>query len=544
MSVRTLRVLAAAASLAAVPALAYTPTHTFGPSPTATPTGTPPPPQAAIAARPNPARSAQRVVLDGSASLRAGGRYRWSQVGGAPTVEIEHADRAIASFVVPPVRAASPVTIELSLDGGIPARQEIELLPPETVRLEVGDVGGAPEVPVDVAVRLRPLGYAVTEVQHELHFDRFAVIAGSQVFPDCSPGQWLFVERADFAFLPDGCTPEVDCSGVRAHVVAREPIPDGEVVYRCNVVSHAQVSGDDCFHPLTCGAGTAGRAGGGALAVDCRDGGVQVDAALGPIAFNVAIEPAVATVGDPVRITVSASGQGGLPAFSLRGAAPVLRVVSSPPPSSGPLGTPAVFEAVADCPGVAWLTVGLSFEARCGCSTAPFFCFTGSASQAYPVTVHDAGGAVVFGRVADSVLGCDGAARDVVAVLDPLGWTAAPDLVGGHFSFAPVPPGDYTVRVSPPCDAAGCWARQSIHVGAEDVGVEFCPQPRSPAGCPGDCDGDGRVAVNELVAAVSIALGIDDLAACPVAAGSDDVAVTIDDLVRAINAALDGCAGG
>lgn len=73
MSVGALRVLAAAVSLVAAPALAHTPTHTFGPSPTATPTGTPPPPQAAIAARPNPARAEQRVVLDGSASLRAGG---------------------------------------------------------------------------------------------------------------------------------------------------------------------------------------------------------------------------------------------------------------------------------------------------------------------------------------------------------------------------------------------------------------------------------------------------------------------------------------
>lgn len=542
MPVRALRVIGAAAMLVgALPALAHTPTNTAGPPPTATPTGTPPRPQAVITALPNPARSEQRVVLDGSASLRAGGRYRWSQVAGEPAVQIEDADQAIASFVVPPVRAAREITVELSLDGGIPAQQEIDLLPPETVRLVVDRVTGAPEVPVDVAVRLRTVGYGVTEVQHELHFDRFAAVAGRERVPECSPGQWLFVERADFSFLPEGCTPEIDCSGVRAHVVTRQPIPDGEVVYRCEVVSHPQESGADCFHPLTCGAGAAGRAGGGALAVDCRDGGVQVDAALSPIGFGVTIEPEIANVGDPVRITVTANGTGGLPAYSLRGAAPMLRVVSAPPPSGGPLGDPVVFETVAECPGIAWISVGLNFEARCGCSTAPFFCFTSASSRAYPVTVREAGGVIVSGRVAASTLGCAGAARDVTVRLDPLGWTTAPDLVAGNFSFAAVPAGEYTVSVSPPCGAAGCWQPQAIQVGDEDIGLEFCPRPRSLEDCPGDCDHDGRVQVNELVAAVAIALGVDDLAACPVADGTADGRVTIDDLVRAIAAALSGC---
>lgn len=537
-------VLAGVVLLTAVPAAARTPTHTFGPSPTPTPTGTPPPPRAVIRALPNPARSGQQVVLDGSDSLRAGGHYQWAQVGGEPAVQIDDADQAVASFIVPPLSAPTEITVELSLGGGTPAQQALALLPPDTVRLLVDRVVGAPGVPVDLAVRMRPLGYAVTELHHELAFDRFAPVAGIGTAPDCSAGQTLFVESARFAFLPEGCTPDVDCTAVRADVVTREPIPDGAVAYRCNVISHEEVTPDDCFHALVCGAGQAVRVGGQPLAVDCVDGGVTVDAAVSPIGFNVSIEPEFATVGETVRITVLASGQGGLPAFSLQGASPMLRLVSTPPPSGGPLGNPVVFEAVAECPGVAWVNVYLSFEARCGCSTFPFFCFTSATSRAYPITVREAGGVVVSGRVAEFPLGCQGAMRAVTVQLDPLGWTTRTDLAGGNYSFGPVPPGDYSLSVSPPCNPFGCWAPLPIHVGDEDIVQQICPQERPPERCPGDCNNDGRVMVNELVAEVAIALGVDDLAACPAADSDADLDVTITDLTRAVGAALEGCPAG
>lgn len=275
--------------LAALPAVAHTPTQTFGPSPTPTRTGTLPPPRAVITAVPNPARSGQRVVLDGSGSLRAGGLYQWSQVGGELAVQIEDADQAVASFIVPPLSAPTAITVALSL-GFVPAQQEIALLPPETVRLEVDRVAGAPGVPVDLAVRMRPLGYAVTELHHELAFDRFAAVAGIGTAPDCSAGQTLFVESARFAFLPEGCTPDVDCTAVRADLVTREPIPDGAVAYRCNVVSHDEATPDDCFHALVCGAGQAGRVGGQPLAVDCVDGGVMVNELVTEVAIALGVD--------------------------------------------------------------------------------------------------------------------------------------------------------------------------------------------------------------------------------------------------------------
>lgn len=62
-----------------------------------------------------------------------------------------------------------------------------------------------------------------------------------------------------------------------------------------------------------------------------------------------------------------------------------------------------------------------------------------------------------------------------------------------------------------------------------------------PLSCGGDCDGDGSVTVDELVLAVNVALGNDDLSACAAADFSGDGAVTVNELVRSVNHALEGC---
>jgi hypothetical protein len=61
------------------------------------------------------------------------------------------------------------------------------------------------------------------------------------------------------------------------------------------------------------------------------------------------------------------------------------------------------------------------------------------------------------------------------------------------------------------------------------------------AQCPGDCNRDAAVAVNELVVAVNIALGNEDVATCPPVDRSGDGQVTVNELVAAVTAALNGC---
>ena len=65
------------------------------------------------------------------------------------------------------------------------------------------------------------------------------------------------------------------------------------------------------------------------------------------------------------------------------------------------------------------------------------------------------------------------------------------------------------------------------------------PLPAAAA-CP-DCDGDGKVAIHELVTGIGIALGTAGLDRCPTFDADADGSVSIDELVAAIAAALEGC---
>lgn len=62
-----------------------------------------------------------------------------------------------------------------------------------------------------------------------------------------------------------------------------------------------------------------------------------------------------------------------------------------------------------------------------------------------------------------------------------------------------------------------------------------------PGSCTGDCNGDGVVAVNELVLAVNIALGTATVEECAAADADGDGEVTVNELVTAVNLALAGC---
>jgi hypothetical protein len=64
--------------------------------------------------------------------------------------------------------------------------------------------------------------------------------------------------------------------------------------------------------------------------------------------------------------------------------------------------------------------------------------------------------------------------------------------------------------------------------------------PPTPS-CVGDCDGDGVVAINELILGVNIALGSTPLSSCPAFDANGDGMVGINELIAAVNNALNGC---
>lgn len=64
--------------------------------------------------------------------------------------------------------------------------------------------------------------------------------------------------------------------------------------------------------------------------------------------------------------------------------------------------------------------------------------------------------------------------------------------------------------------------------------------PTRPA-CPGDCNGDGSVGINELITAVNINLGSRPVGDCTAADLNGNSMVAINELISAVRANLDGC---
>ncbi len=59
--------------------------------------------------------------------------------------------------------------------------------------------------------------------------------------------------------------------------------------------------------------------------------------------------------------------------------------------------------------------------------------------------------------------------------------------------------------------------------------------------CPGDCNGDGEVTIDEIIRGVNIALELSSLSTCSSLDLDGNGAVTVDEIIRSVNAALFGC---
>jgi len=67
------------------------------------------------------------------------------------------------------------------------------------------------------------------------------------------------------------------------------------------------------------------------------------------------------------------------------------------------------------------------------------------------------------------------------------------------------------------------------------------PATQTPVTCAGDCDAHGTVTSDELVTGLDIALGHLPTQSCPGLDGNNDGRVTVDELLKAINAAVTDC---
>ncbi len=67
---------------------------------------------------------------------------------------------------------------------------------------------------------------------------------------------------------------------------------------------------------------------------------------------------------------------------------------------------------------------------------------------------------------------------------------------------------------------------------------------KEPVVCPGDCDGDRRTSISELILGVRMFLELTDLDACGAFDGDGDSTITVAELTRAVVSSLNGCAEG
>lgn len=88
----------------------------------------------------------------------------------------------------------------------------------------------------------------------------------------------------------------------------------------------------------------------------------------------------------------------------------------------------------------------------------------------------------------------------------------------------------------------GRWVGRGLGaVAALSAVLSALPANAAPPPCAGDCNGDGAVAVNELVLGVNIALGTTALATCPPFDRDDNDTVSVNELIGAVQNALAGC---
>ena len=504
--------------LSAAPAWATTPT----PTPTAVPE---------IHANPNPARSGQTVYLRAEHVLS---EPSWRQLSGPP-VTLENSDSTEASFVAPAVAASTLLQFRFGEPPQLDSRDvDVTVLPADAVLVHLGDGSGPAGGVAEVAVAIDPLGRAVATLRNRLTFPSYLrVVASQDGTPDCEPDGGA---SGTFSFVPASCADDDSCRDVEAELTFDAPITAPASAYRCRVALTAELV-DHCTHTVSCGSSSATSDAHEALQVLCTDGAVTITQPDAEPRFALDVEPAEPQVGDTVRLVWSVYLNGGLAHYFLSASDSFFDGTTSDPD----VGNPGlvIYTLTAKRAGNALLQLGVNYETMGGCPGNNVYYFTYAASPSTPLTIRDAGGVRLSGRVAEFP-GCQGAMRDVTVVLQPGDRVVQTDLSDGSFAFDGVSPGEYALIVSQGCNAYGCWPTRAVRVGSDDLSVTLCPQTSA---CVGDCNGDRRVTVDELVAGVAVALGSSLAPPCAALDSDSNGLVKIEELITAVNAALEGCSG-
>ncbi|MGD0947538.1 MAG: hypothetical protein ABSA52_08915 [Candidatus Binatia bacterium] len=95
-----------------------------------------------------------------------------------------------------------------------------------------------------------------------------------------------------------------------------------------------------------------------------------------------------------------------------------------------------------------------------------------------------------------------------------------------------------------PCNANGSESKFGP-VGLDNDGNGLYdladPACQAPPVCVGNCHASGTVTVDDIITMVNIALGSADISACSAGDANSDHQITLDEILKAVNNALNGC---
>jgi hypothetical protein len=130
------------------------------------------------------------------------------------------------------------------------------------VSITLSNQTGAPGDTVPVTATLSTGTDMVAGTQNDITTPAgLSIGKNSEDNPDCAVNPDIHKGATSFAYLPAGCTPGTDCTGVRAIVLSltsTAAIADGSVLYTCQVTIGADASGALTLNNTNANASTPG----------------------------------------------------------------------------------------------------------------------------------------------------------------------------------------------------------------------------------------------------------------------------------------------
>ena len=157
----------------------------------------------------------------------------------------------------------------------------VTAVPPPAARVVIGSADGEPGNIVQIGVTLSLIDQSaeIAGVHADFLFDPATPVpATANGHPHCTVGASINIGVQTFTFVPQGCTPGSDCTGVHALVFSLDnvtPLADGALLYTCAVAIDADAPAGT--YPLVAGEMLGSDPDGGAVPLIGVDGVVTVD---------------------------------------------------------------------------------------------------------------------------------------------------------------------------------------------------------------------------------------------------------------------------